>query len=1804
MKKRVLTLFLAIAIIVSQMPAQEIFAKTSGNMYGDVNGDRVIDLRDLLTLKKYISEEKTKDFVFANSDINADGQVDLKDFLILKKYFAEWDVHLGAKLLTVSFYDGDRLIETLPAEKDYPLGELPSKEKATKDNAVLVGYYTDKEFTTPFYSDDAVTDNINVYAKYQEMGGKEELNITSFAQMDQTPDMTFSIKKVSGDIEPQEAATLVVKDGSDNVEISIEDNDGDGIYTVSAPNGFNEGCSYELNLADGWVFDGKEETIRTASFSIAMKEVENLEMNDDIVYIKDTDEITYSVDGKNYDVLTSEQINENGGSFEYDEASKLNEDDIICLYVGTKPTERNTDETSELLDPAVYVKVAAIDGNEVTFAALDENDQAKIYNMPDNFPLIVQELPTEETGTISLEELDVDMYANMMGDEGTYENAVDSIGTGDFVTLYVSTDEIKSGNDVYYGEITDYDKDTELITYKKVEKNDIEESMDLYSEIPISGSDIISDEECEQLENVVQTQMEDSGFGEEAADILCDMVTKTDGFKENTSLQSLVLTDENGQQLSAKQLRKMNVGKSFELTDDVKLSVEIINKGEQLHFNNGIQLAVGVEAEFEVEVEDGTVKIDLSATFVEECELVPRVKGSIVTKEILFIPIPVGICVNTSMDVKNFTAFSFNANIYTVAEEEQSLWEKFKSIADDPTEALGLSNLPSGLSAGLKSVKDVMDKIEEIQTKIDQANDTAEQIKGYKEDLNALWEVMEMNGTDKEQWNEMCKTFEKSNVASDILDVMDLSTETELGTEFLDGMQALMDKYSETLQKETDWVTLVNKEICSTEVCYFGVVIGTQVNFLVRADMNIAIGSNLEYEVGKRYNFWFKVGLFKPSAGSSTMDLLDERFDFQFYVMGKIGLKAGIRAKLYAGIGSGKFASVGIAAELGPYVKLYGFFIYEYSKYRPANTQNTVSKERMAGALYLEFGLYFMMSFEANAIGNLFEYSNDFVNEEIPLLTAGRNVFYYNTAYEPQEDEVILVKDEDGDSTNGITMDVPANVLALSYVELNTGIQGVESLHPSNYNIRFTNRNFSVDYKTGKINVNVPKNTRYMTAEMTITYLYSKVAFSQYDMTVTVPVVWTNLTTEELSEYYTASVRVGNDTDGYKTVWNKKLLKNEEFDLPTEDELKNLLNWNDYKYTLTKGYDGQNTEKLTLVDNSTYDFYVDYKTYAITVTDIQNANGTTRSKTFYAKYGERFDFSELESTGSNRQGAYNKFAGITTTATINVNGYPQTIDLTQPINSKVAEALMQGVTAKANYVDDSVTATFVFNGIDVENTVVKLKRGTVPNYDYFEVAQENNTDIIGISPEVDKISTPTTYYVECKNVIKKLVTMTFDTNGGNTVDPITRKETTILPTIPIPVKRGYEFDGWCTDAACENMFTSKTVPTEDITLYAKWKPAVYTLTFNVNGGNELDKNTKRVTYDEKYGEIPQLVRDGYAFLGWYTKVEGGEQITADDQVLITSNTTLYAHWRKLKPIPAETFVFNPQTYYYDSAIERAAEYTFNPPEDENLSEEETYTEDSFRFKFKSQSKDEYENGFPSDIGVYDVVITRPADQYYLKFETLYEGVLVIKPYDLNCSYYKVYVDCRDSVGGSQKLNSTVSWSNGAKTSFSIEMDTSTNYGYTTNYACYPTQIYMESSGRMVGQHVWMTTRVHDITDNIKSIKDRHKEYWANKLNYTWGLGSYPSVNYSAGNYEVSKDGKIKVRFTTYGNNGAVSNLTYSTSWDGNNNDSCVTVDGNYFIIDGSKLTEEKHTINVYAKYGGSGYYQVGRFTVSPIDGDE
>ena len=1697
MWKRLICCILAGTMMLTELPVNAMTAsdtaalEADGKVYGDANADGVLDPKDISAMLRYIVEDSPSDFRVENADVNEDGVVDLKDLLAVKKRMAE----SGEEIVSVSFYDGERLIDTLFAVKDNPLGEVPSVGKSSRANAVLLGYYTDPACTVPFYAENPVADNMKVYAKYREMDSTEELNFTSFAQMEQSPDTFFRIRRLSGNISPESAAALIVKDGSDPVALEITGPDDDGFYTVKARDGFRKGGSYELTLSEGWVFEGKEETVRTAAFSIAMDEVAKMRMNDEIVYIEDTDTINYDVDGSVYEELTTREITDKGGKITYeapdtDQFRDIEKDDILCVYVGVHPLDRSAKNSEENLTPAVYVKVADVRDGAVTFVQLKSDDQLRLYDIPDNFPLAlkfqsvsggdaagtgsvsgndaagagsvsgndaagtdsvsgndaagtgsVSGSDAAGTGSVSgsdaankgaanvkdknalvsqwkpnleddngkmtagnlLGALDEEMYCLMMGEsEVTPEDIEEKISVGDFLTIYSSSDEIESEDSLYFAEITDYNETTKEITYVKTTKQAILESMDLYEKAVVEGDDLVTEEQKEEIEDQLLSQLKESGFAEDAAYLLSDMITKTDGFRKNMSVQEFLLKDENGNLLTDDEIELLNLGGSFELSDEIKLKVELITKGDQLHFGSGVQLAVQVEAEFEVEVEDGKVAIELTASFVQEVALNPSVRGGIVTKEILFIPVPIGVEVNAAVDIKSYTAFSFAAEIYTVAEEDKSVWDKFKAICDDPKEILGLEAIPEGLRAGLEQAGDIMGKIDEVKAKIDQASETLDKIKGYEEDLETLWSLAEQNNlTTREEWEQMGETLGKTSVASELLDMMNLTAETDISTEYLDSMQALIDKYVETVEKETDWVQLINEEIFARDI-YISptpIVVAVNIDFVVRADMSIAIGSNLEYEVGKRYNFWFKIGLFKPTAGNSSMDLLDERFAFQFYVMGRLGLKAGIRAKLAVGLGSSKFASVGIAVELGPYVKLYGFLVYEYTKYRPANTQSWTSKERMAGALYLDFGLYFMLSFEANALGDLFEYSYDFLDEEVPLLTAGEARYYYENAYKPEDDETVIVRDEDGNSSNGITMVVPDSAIALSYVDLDTGWQGSEAVDYSRYNFTVSNPNFAIDPNTGVISVDVPENTRYMECDLTVTYLYGKLAFSQYDMSVTVPLVWTNLSTDELKEFYTASVRVGNDQDGYQTVWRKRVLKNQQYDLPTDEEIREMIGWSDAKFTGGAGYGGQETTGLTLIQDTVYNYNVDYKIYSVTVDGIQNADGSTKSETYTAKYGEYFDFSDLAESGTEIAGkTYTKFAGVKTSAAIIAAGrQPQVIDLNERITGQAAAAIDTGISATAEYVDDAVMARFEFTGIAHEAVEQRIRKGTAADLDAVgQVVAETNPvlDIVDITPIFGKVRTATVYQVICGELTGPKATITFHENGGDDVPDITKAVGGFLGILPTPERTGYSFGGWYTDdGSFRERYDGRGQKMEEggAELYAKWTANEYKLTFHVNGGNELDETerTKAVTYDGVYGSLPVPTRTSHAFLGWFTAAEGGDRITEDTDVTITAGQTLYAHWRLLKQIPSTVFDFGEaEGGTYSKGMTHDVIYSFDAGG-------ENYTQDSFTVKYMRQGNSEYEKGLPVNAGTYNATISRPADDIYDKFEYTYTAVITV-----------------------------------------------------------------------------------------------------------------------------------------------------------------------------------------------------------------
>lgn len=143
-------------------------------------------------------------------------------------------------------------------------------------------------------------------------------------------------------------------------------------------------------------------------------------------------------------------------------------------------------------------------------------------------------------------------------------------------------------------------------------------------------------------------------------------------------------------------------------------------------------------------------------------------------------------------------------------------------------------------------------------------------------------------------------------------------------------------------------------------------------------------------------------------------------------------------------------------------------------------------------------------------------------------------------------------------------------------------------------------------------------------------------------------------------------------------------------------------------------------------------------------------------------------------------------------------------------------------------------------------------------------------------------------------------TVSFDANNGaNEPEQITVKTDEEF-TIPeaVPVNAGHRFLGWAQSADSN---TPEYQPGDslqvryDVTLYALWQAEHYTVTFDARGG-ELAFTSKSVLFGQPYGELPIPTMEDNEFLGWYTDIEEGTVITAEDPVQITEDQTFYARW--------------------------------------------------------------------------------------------------------------------------------------------------------------------------------------------------------------------------------------------------------------------------------------------------------------------
>ena len=102
-------------------------------------------------------------------------------------------------------------------------------------------------------------------------------------------------------------------------------------------------------------------------------------------------------------------------------------------------------------------------------------------------------------------------------------------------------------------------------------------------------------------------------------------------------------------------------------------------------------------------------------------------------------------------------------------------------------------------------------------------------------------------------------------------------------------------------------------------------------------------------------------------------------------------------------------------------------------------------------------------------------------------------------------------------------------------------------------------------------------------------------------------------------------------------------------------------------------------------------------------------------------------------------------------------------------------------------------------------------------------------------------------------------TITFDTDGGSAVAPITQDYGTQITAPADPTREGYTFIGW--DKAIP-----ATMPAENMIITAKWKVNQYTITFDSNGGSAVAPITQ--DYGTQITAPADPTREGYQFNGW------------------------------------------------------------------------------------------------------------------------------------------------------------------------------------------------------------------------------------------------------------------------------------------------------------------------------------------------
>ena len=163
-----------------------------------------------------------------------------------------------------------------------------------------------------------------------------------------------------------------------------------------------------------------------------------------------------------------------------------------------------------------------------------------------------------------------------------------------------------------------------------------------------------------------------------------------------------------------------------------------------------------------------------------------------------------------------------------------------------------------------------------------------------------------------------------------------------------------------------------------------------------------------------------------------------------------------------------------------------------------------------------------------------------------------------------------------------------------------------------------------------------------------------------------------------------------------------------------------------------------------------------------------------------------------------------------------------------------------------------------------------------------------------------------TYMGASMRLLKKInYQVSFETNGGSAIASATVVNGKTIGKPADPTRDGYIFVGWYSDGAFKTTFEFGAQPiTSDLTLYARWSEdkgnTIYNVRFDLNYEGAVNPESLATIGNKVYG-LPEAVRDGYDFCGWWVSMSKDPaklSYRLTEGMELDANTTVYALWQE------------------------------------------------------------------------------------------------------------------------------------------------------------------------------------------------------------------------------------------------------------------------------------------------------------------